>query len=359
MNIMVFNVPAESVGALSILNDLINDIEDEGISNKNDKWQLIVSTPEILINSNNLKVFNYPWVKKSWIYRILFDLFKAPWLIYKHKPDLVISLQNITIPFTKKPQILYIHNSIPYSNMHFSIKDNPKLWVYKNVMSKLINISVKKSSKILVQSKWMKDIIIEKNNINKEKIEIISPVIKRRENLINNGVSKNFFYPASAFKYKNHHLIIEACKRFKREEKLEFKVFFTLTGMENDYAIGIKKEIEKYELPIILVGNLSRDEVFNYYSKTILIFPSLLETFGLPLAEARTQGCIVLGSNLPFTNEVLHDYENYYTFNPENAEELADLMHWVLNNNVKQNNTRFEIKESKNIVEVINEFEGK
>ena len=61
-----------------------------------------------------------------------------------------------------------------------------------------------------------------------------------------------------------------------------------------------------------------------------MVFPSYLETFGYPLAEARKLGAIVLASDTPFSRELLKDYKNAYFFNPFDATQLANLMKQVV-----------------------------
>ena len=60
--------------------------------------------------------------------------------------------------------------------------------------------------------------------------------------------------------------------------------------------------------------------------KTILIFPSVIETFGLPLQEAKEAKAIIFAADLPYAHEILYDYPNAYFFNPNNAGELATLI---------------------------------
>ena len=351
MNIMVFNVPAESVGALSILDDLINDLSSFPSTTE---WIFVLGKPVLKVESSNIHILRYPWIKKNWLYRIFFDLVKAPLLIRKKNPDVIVSFQNITIPFTNKKQILYIHNSIPFSNLKFSFLKEPKLWIYKNIMGLLIKNSIKKSTKVIVQSKWMESIILDKVKIEKKKIEVINPSIKSRKDLIFKSHANVFFYPASAFDYKNHQLIIDACKILLERKITEFEVIFTINKNDNEYALDIFKEIKKNNLPIKLIGTVSREEVFEYYSKTVLLFPSLIETYGLPLAEARAQECIILGGNMPFTNELLKNYSNFYSFNVKESKELSELMKLVIYNKISKKTPKSlpNIK-SKNIIDAI------
>ena len=62
------------------------------------------------------------------------------------------------------------------------------------------------------------------------------------------------------------------------------------------------------------------------YNESSLVFPSYIESFGLPLAEARAMGTVIFASDCPFSREVLAGYENAYFFDPFKPEQLAALM---------------------------------
>ena len=69
MNKIIFDVPAASGGALSILNLYYN----KALEDKKNKYIFVVSTPE-LENQDNIKIIKYPWIKYSWIHRLFFDV---------------------------------------------------------------------------------------------------------------------------------------------------------------------------------------------------------------------------------------------------------------------------------------------
>ena len=81
MNVMVFDVPAESGGALSMLHEFYAEVL--GSNNDSVKWFFVLSTPK-LPTGKNVNVLNYPWVKRSWLHRLYFDYFIAPQLIKRY-----------------------------------------------------------------------------------------------------------------------------------------------------------------------------------------------------------------------------------------------------------------------------------
>lgn len=320
MRIMVFDVPAVSGGALTVLNQYY----DAAVKDKENEWVFVVSTPK-LKDTGHIKVLNYPWIKKSWFHRLYFDGFVAHKLVAQYKADEILSLQNVVIPKIEIKQRVYMHQALPFVEKRYKINENFLIWVYQNVISRIIFRSIKKADKVIVQTKWIRDVAIEKTGVSKEKFVIKQPdlnieVKKHYQQDKQNKIS--FFYPASSLDYKNHKVIIDAIENMPSKYRDKFKIIFTLKGDENDLAQSLYKRIKKQSLPVKLVGSLAIEEVYDYYSKSILIFPSYIESFGLPLLEAKEHSCPIIASNCAFSREILDGYNKARFFDPFDKDEL-------------------------------------
>ena len=108
---------------------------------------------------------------------------------------------------------------------------------------------------------------------------------------------------------------------------------------------------------IKFIGSIDRTKVLEKMMNSTLIFPSYLETYGLPLKEARELGTIVLASDCDFSKEVLKNYSNAYFFDPFKPNELAFLMEEVIKNRIVYKKDMVS-KEKKNgwkqVIEIIN-----
>ena len=60
--------------------------------------------------------------------------------------------------------------------------------------------------------------------------------------------------------------------------------------------------------------------------KSVLLFPSYIETFGLPLLEAKTIGSPIIASDTPFSKEITSNYNNVNYFDYSDEIKLAKLM---------------------------------
>lgn len=325
MKIMVFDVAAGSGGALTILKEYYEKALNDG----ENEWYFVISTPD-LTSAKNVRVLKYKWVKKSWFHRLFFDMLIAHRLVQKFCINEVLSLQNILVFNIKVRQTLYLHQPLPFIEKRYKLTENFRFWTYQNVIGKMIFNSISKADNVIVQTKWMKNACLKKVNTNPEKFIVKQPDIminiKKLYELEKSGKTL-FFYPASGLIYKNHKVVIDAAKLLKKRGILQqYSIIFTLCENENKYIKKLYRDVKEADLPISFIGCISIEEVYDYYSRSILIFPSYIETFGLPLLEAKMHNSPVIASDCAFSHEILDDYDKKFYFKYDEAEDLANIM---------------------------------
>lgn len=326
MNILVYNIAAEYAGALTILKTFYQDVLNW--EDKSHNWYFVVSNGE-LDERENVKVVCVPWIKKSWAHRWYYDKFCARKLVKEYDIDFVFSMQNMPIEGVRCKQIVYLHQSLQFSPVRYSLlkKEERGYWIRQNIISKIMKKSLKNAHSIIVQTQWMKEATKNWLKTDGENIQVVPPSVKL------NGIGEKqveracglFIYPAGDGIHKNHKLILNACELLK-EQGVAYRVIFTLDKDESCYAQRLYLETKKKELNIEFVGLLASEEIMCLYKKATLLFPSYIETFGLPLLEAKLSGGLILCSNLPFSHEILDNYNNAYYFEVEDAVQLAKYM---------------------------------
>lgn len=327
MRIVVNNIAASTGGAMSVLKDfydyLINNEQT-----KNHEWIFLLSDNHIQ-EKKNIKVIILKEQKK-WVNKLIFDYISGRKIISNLRPDIVFSMQNTVTYGVKCPQIVYVHQSLPFQTIKrfsFFKSQEIKLAVYQYLIGKIIRDSIKAAQLVVVQTNWMKEAIINNAKISKDKILVAFPSIKNLKRMKTPNVFNNcsFFYPANNSIYKNHGCLKEAIKILLNQNINDFQVILTI---ESDLNLNVIKN----------KGYMNFEDVLKQYNISTLIFPSYIETVGLPLVEARQVGGLILVADTLFAREVLSGYENAYYFNPFNAEELADLMVKVINNEISIKN---------------------
>lgn len=322
MNIMVYDVQADSGGAATVLEYFYN-IHKKDLDNH---YYYILSVYH-LEETDNITVVNVPYVKNSWLHRLWFDFIGVREYVKKFGIEEVLSLQNTMVPNFDGFQTLYEHNALPFSEYNFSFFENKKMWVYQNIIGKFMISSIKKVDKVIVQTEWMKQAICKKANISEYKVEVDFPKVDIPDRFHYAKQDHTmFFYPANSAPFKNHKVIIKACRELKKKGIENYSVVFTLLGKETAEIEALYQVTQRENLPIHWIGPITREEVFEYYSKSTLIFPSFIETVGLPIIEAGMVGCPILLSNCNYSKEFTKHFSKTNTFDYNNHKELARLM---------------------------------
>lgn len=319
--ILVIDTAANSGGAMTVLQDFYKAVCD---STTNIEWIFLLSD-NYVVEKENIKVIIQPELK-SHIRRLAFDCITGRKFIKKINPDVVLSLQNTTLMGVHVPQVVYVHQSLPFQSMYkFSfIKKNERyLAVVQYVLGWIIKCSIQRADCVIVQTKWMEKAVISKCKISKDNIMQIYPTVNKveKDNACSYYKTNIFFYPTSNAYYKNIHILLDACRQLDVEE-LTYRLNITIDGQNSD--------------KINYIGGKSKEEVFRNYKNSCLVFPSYIESFGYPLEEAKACGAIILASDCEFSHELLDGYPNAYFFDPFNTQELCHLMKQVILGKIKR-----------------------
>ena len=333
---MIDDVAAQNRGALSLLEDFDDCIKRY---DKENEWIYLLSG-QYIKERDNVKVLCFSSVKKNWMRRILFDVFTTKRIVKRFKPDIFISLQSIMPCGVDAYKVLYIHQAIPFQNkkkFSFLKKNEREIAVYQYLIGYLIKASIKRVDKVIVQTEWMKQAVNDVYRL-AEVIKIVPKVnvcVNENENESYVFDTVHFFYPTNNAIYKNIGLLEQACEILDTKN-LTYSLDITLDkGSISENNKTLSKNIK-------FLGQLSRMEVFKMYKSSVLVFPSYIESFGYPLAEARECGSYILASDCAFSHELLNDYPNVKFFDPFSVTELADLMEGILIGKIKK--TRLEHK---------------
>lgn len=90
MRTLVYDVAADSGGAATVLQSFYEEFKKD-----TENEYIFVLSVYKLPETDNIKVLNFPEVKKSMLHRLYFDHFVAHKLVKKYKADRVLSLQNL------------------------------------------------------------------------------------------------------------------------------------------------------------------------------------------------------------------------------------------------------------------------
>jgi glycosyltransferase involved in cell wall biosynthesis len=318
-------------GPLSILTDCLSYLNSH--EGENYIILALIHKREILDYSNypNIEFIEFPKSRKSYFYRLYYEYFYFKKIAKHYKVDFWLSLHDMTPNVGEIPQAVYCHNPSPFNTTNFSdLFLQPTQFFFSLFYKYLYKINIKKNKYVIVQQLWIKESFEKLFNLNSDKIIISIPQVPQvpKEYIANSegNNKKVFFFPTFPRPFKNIEIIGEAVAVLNKCGVLNFEVFITIDGSENKYS---KKIIEKYGFTanIKFIGLISREEVYSYYGKVdCLLFPSKLETWGLPISEFKQFGKSMLVADLPYAKETVGMYDKVFFFNPNNAATLAEKM---------------------------------
>ena len=243
-----------------------------------------------------------------------------------------MSLHDITPSLKNVAQAVYCHNPSPFQKVKLSdLFDQPKLFFFTIFYKYLYSINIKKNKFVIVQQMWIKNAFVKEFSLISDKIIVAPPKVpkksyKKLEFKSNSSIKSKFvfFYPTLSRPFKNIEVICEAANLLITNGVDDFEIIITVNGTENNYS---KRIVEKYSYikNINFIGRISREEVYSYYSVTdCLLFPSKLETWGLPISEFKQFDKPIILSDLPYAKETGGDYDKLKFFNPDSKNELFE-----------------------------------
>lgn len=297
---------------------------------------VLVHKKELFQNLGFKKIifFEFPTSRKSYINRLYFEYYYFKKLSKKWKPHLWFSLHDITPNVDAKIRAVYCHNPAPFKRT--SIKDllfQPIFYFFTIFYKYLYQINILKNNYVIVQQIWLKKSFVKLFKIAEEKVVVcypnsvlqtaLTPSIKSDKG---NETLYSFFYPSFPRPFKNFEIIGESIQTLIKNGIENFNVVLTISGNENKYAKFIYAKY-KHLKQIQFIGKINIEGVHSLYAKSdCLLFPSTLETWGLPITEFKAYKKPILLADLRYAHETLGKYDKGSFFNPLHSAELAEKM---------------------------------
>lgn len=321
-------------GALSILKNCIKELVLY-TRDKDFDIVVLVHSSDLLPKYENVEYISFPKSKKSFIYRLFFEYIYFYFVSLKFRPWIWLSLHDMTPFVYSKYQYVYMHNPSPFFKRVKGIKLTRKFKIFIMLYKYLYRINVKRNTAIIVQQEWFRDGICKLCKVSKDKIIVAYPEnTKNQKSILAEQVYKKaqFFYNAFPREFKNFEVICKAAEILAKRklDNLDWNIYLTIDGTENAYSSSIVTQY-KNNSHLHFIGLISRDECEDYYqSSECLIFPSLLETWGLPISEFKIYKKKMVLSDLSFAYEAAAGADEVCFFDPSNADMLADIIESVI-----------------------------
>lgn len=321
-----------SGGPLTIFNDALSQMSKI----ENCEIIAVVGDKNIFDKLENVSFIEIPNYKKFILLKFYYEYFYFKIISRKINPDVWISLNDFTPNVLAKSVFTYFHNA----SIFFKIECADLLFSRRVIFQKIyytlfLKFYIHKNKRFVVQQNWIGKGISNKYNLPLNQILLFKPIgiITQNQDELKIGLTNEdqngkfiLFYPTRAYGYKNIEIICDALDILWRNYSIKnIELRITLDEGENSYAKFLKKKYR--QLPIVWLGAISREEVeSNYKDTSVLVFPSRLETWGLPLTEFAKYKKPVFAIDLGYVHETLQGYPYLAFFKPNDVNRLVELL---------------------------------
>lgn len=294
-SIIVNATALDKSGALSILRQFVENIPDDRLD-----WLVFIpNNINLTSEKRNVRLEPIDGVKPMFK-RFLWDIHGLNRWLKKSSisPIACISLQNTGFRVLKKdiPKFIYYHQPLPFFSYkwNFFKKGQRILWFYKNIYPIFVNLFLSKNTTVYTQLEFIKHGFEKRFRHPSDRVKVFSPSVSRISSIdkvkFELSESINLFYPATGHFYKNHTVLYDVMKIVGDKAHL----YVTTPSKEKN---------------VTSIGVIPFEQVCTMYRQCdALVFPSFIETYGLPLLEAAQTGIPIIVADLPYAHEVLNGY---------------------------------------------------
>ena len=289
---------------------------------------VIFNAPDLLkrqLSNDRFKFVEAPFKNAAYYEQVLLPkAAKAEGVQLLHYVDNSCSL------FTDLPIVLTLHDAM-YTRPLKAVRMHPTfrqklIYAYKKYV---IPKSAWFAQKVVTVSTYSKEQIVRETKVDANKVtvtlEAVDQRLYKRTRRKQSGRFKILVHGAADDR-KNLSNILKAAKLLVQEKK-SFQMF--IIGMDKTELSYTPYERQALELglePFVKwMGNIPAEKLIHtYHDNDLLLYPSKLEGFGLPILEAFSCGIPVITSNTTSLPEVAGDAA--LLVNPEDPKDIAEAL---------------------------------
>lgn len=291
------------------------------------EWRVVALVNNINVTDvEDVELIAMPESKRSWIRRVYTEYFGFRKLSKQLEADIWWSLHDMSPIIRAKSQFVYCHNPSPLYQI--TIKEillDPSLFLFCRLYFLFYRINIRSNRAVIVQQNWLRKEF--KRRFGVTEVIVAHPVDNniRPPAMEHRGISV-FVYPSLSRTFKNFELIGEAARILERDPNWKGRIILTLDPQEtrlSRYLFRRYGDIRCLEF----IGRQKRSAMQQLYSTMdCLLFPSRLETWGLPITETKELGKPIIAADLPYAHETIGDYDRIKFVDPGDPRELARIM---------------------------------
>ena len=302
-SIVVSAVNIRRGGTLTVLRDCLRYL-----SGRKDLQVTALVHKRSLCDFPGIRYIEIPWSIDSWFKRLKCEYRTMRGISEELQPvDLWLSLHDTTPNVVAKRQAVYCQTSFPF--LKVQLKDfrmDAKIPLFALFTKYAYRKNVRRNRYLIVQQQWLREGLAHKLHLPESRFVVAPPAFDSPV-LTDTSAAEPvpiFLFPSSPDCHKNFETLCAAAALLEKRLGPEaFRVVLTVKGDENRYAAWLKKHWGSLQT-VEFHGYMPKEELYAYYGRSAcLVFPSRVETWGLPISEFKPSGKPIILADLPYAHE--------------------------------------------------------
>lgn len=264
---------------------------------------------EALIAIDGVETLAFPKAKASYLNRLLLEYSGFRRLSRQWQPDLWLSLHDVSPRLNGERQAVYCHNPVPFFRPTWrDIRYEPTLLLFRIFYRWLYRFNLTANFRVIVQQEWLREAFRRKYRAANVVVAHPATAASTAPRPVGAQDPLILFYPTLPRAFKNVETICAAVAMAAASTDRPIELRVTISGDENRYARSL---VERFGAvaAIHFIGRQDRAAMSaQYAAASVLLFPSRLETWGLPISEAKAAGLPVMVADLPYARETVGSY---------------------------------------------------
>ena len=298
------------------------------------EWSIVALVHKAeLVPGTRATLIEFPHIKRSWGRRLFFEWISSRRLATKLRADVWVSLQDITALVNTRRQFVYCHNPTCFASWQLrftSLRWDRTFFLHSAFYGFLYSLNINRNDAVLVQQHWIAEAFQTRFRASRAIVcrpsHELSNTDQQKSTAASRWPIKTWLYPTFSRHFKNIEVVGEALSILERDLRWSGEVLITITPEYSAYARWIARRFGHLK-SLRFIGRVAPEHMAAIYQRSdCLLFPSRLETWGLPITEAQHYALPLLVADLPYAHEAVGTYDKVCYFEPTDPKRLADLM---------------------------------
>ena len=284
-----------------------------------------------------IEYIEMPWTVRSWLLRLWCEYVTMRKVSRRLSPVyLWLSLHDTTPNVKAERRAVYCHNPFPFYPWKWrELLLNYRIVCFAWFSLYIYKVNLHKNYRVVVQQQWLRQQFSRLFRLPPDKLIVALPAPPSPA--VRGGACKvasdtfTFIYPSYGDIHKNFELLCRAAALLEAEiGRGRFKVVLTVSGYENKYTRWLRRKWGGTG-SLVFAGFMDRQRLYRAYAQAqCLVFPSKVETWGLPISEFAVFGKPMLLADLPYAHETAAGHNHVAFFQPNDAITLKEHMKRLL-----------------------------